>query len=126
MALDAKQRLKEARKARYAQFDAKRKNLVDDLEEREQAFKRARTEREDKQKQVWRDNERIMEEGRLLREEREKALRQRQEESLREHHHQQDELEPPPLGTAHTFIRSGSRLTDHQGPWIPRSRLSGN
>ena len=51
MALDAKQRLKEARKARYAKYDAKRKNLVDELEEREHAFKKARVEKEQRQKE---------------------------------------------------------------------------
>ena len=47
LALDAKQRLKEARKVRYAQYDAKRKNMLDDLEERERAFKKSRMEKEE-------------------------------------------------------------------------------
>lgn len=98
MALDAKQRLKEARKARYSQFDAKRKNMLDDLEERERAFKKTRMEKEEKQKQVWRDNEQIMEEGRRLREEKEKELQRREEEAERQAREQRDELEPPALG----------------------------
>ncbi len=98
MALDAKQRLKDARKARYAKYDAKRKNLVDELEEREQAFKKARVEKEEKQKQVWRDNEQIMEEGRRLREEREKELQRREEEARRRAREDAMEVEPPALG----------------------------
>ena len=99
MALDAKQRLKEARKARYAKYDAKRKNLVDELEEREHAFKKARVEKEQRQKEVWRDNEKIMEEGRRLREEREKELQRREEEARCQARDQAMEVEPPALGT---------------------------
>ncbi|KAI0087429.1 DnaJ domain-containing protein [Irpex rosettiformis] len=101
MALDAKYRLKEARKARYAKYDAKRKNLVDELEEREHVFKKARVEKEEKQKQVWRDNEKIMEEGRRLREEREKELQKREEEARR----QAMEIEPPALGMLDTTVK---------------------
>ncbi|KAI0346379.1 DnaJ-domain-containing protein [Trametopsis cervina] len=105
MALDAKQRLKANRKARYSQYDSKRKNLVDELEEREQAFKKARVEKEEKQKQVWRDNEKIMEEGRRLREDRERELKKREEEALRQAREEQMELEPPTLGTLDTTVK---------------------
>ncbi|KAI0697034.1 hypothetical protein BC835DRAFT_804066 [Cytidiella melzeri] len=105
MALDAKQRLKDARKARYAQFDAKRKTMVDDLEEREHAFKKARLEKEEKQKQVWRDNEKIMDEGRRLREEREKELQRREEEALRQVRESHMEFEPPATGTLDTTVK---------------------
>ena len=53
MALDAKMRLKEAKKARYAKYDAKRKNLVDELEERERSFKKAKVEKAEKEKEMW-------------------------------------------------------------------------
>ncbi len=43
MAVDAKQRLKQARAERFKSYDTKRKNLVERLEERERAFKKART-----------------------------------------------------------------------------------
>ena len=75
MALDAKMRIKEARKARYASYDAKRKTMVEDLEERERTLKKARVEKEAEKKARWHENERIMEEGRRLREERERELR---------------------------------------------------
>ena len=98
MALDAKMRLKEARKARYAQYDSKRKNLVDELEERERAFKKAKVDKEQKQKEMWRENERIMEEGRILREKKERELREKVEEAERKAKAAQAELEPPSLG----------------------------
>lgn len=103
MALDAKQRLKEARKARYSQYDAKRKNMVDDLEAREQAFKKARVEKEEKQQQIWRDNEQVMEQGRKLREDKEREMQRREEEVLRSTKERRNELEPPTLGVCSSF-----------------------
>ena len=102
MALDAKLRIKEARKARYAQYDAKRKGLVEELEERERTLKKARVEKEAEKKERFRENERIMEEGRRLREEREKELaRREQERADLERKAQQAAnagVEPPPSG----------------------------
>lgn len=98
MALDAKMRLKEARKTRYAQYDSKRKNMLDDLEEAERAVKKAKVEKEAKQKEMWRENERIMEEGRILREQREKVLHQKAEEAERRARTGADDVEPPSLG----------------------------
>ncbi len=98
MALDAKVRLKEARKTQYAKYDAKRKNLVNDLEERERAFKKSRTEKVEKQKAVWRENERIMDEGRVLREKREKEMQMREQDAERIRERERSELEPPSLG----------------------------
>ena len=99
MALDAKMRLKEAKKARYAKYNAKRKNLVDELEERERSFKKAKVEKAEKEKEMWRENERIMEEGRLLREKREKELREMAEAAERKAKESTaDGLEPPSLG----------------------------
>jgi DnaJ family protein C protein 17 len=71
--LDAKLRLKEAaRKARLGKYDVKRKVLVEELEEREREFKKVRLETHWQQQEA--DNERIKEEGRRLREERQKAI----------------------------------------------------
>ena len=102
MALDAKMRLKEARKARYAQYDSKRKNLVDELEERERTFKKAKLDKEEKQKEVWRENEKIMEEGRLMREKMVKDLLAREQDALdqakKEDEKLRAELDPPSLG----------------------------
>ena len=67
LALDAKVRLKEARKARFASYDTKRKGLVEELEARERAFKKARVEKQAEERARWMENERIMEEGRRLR-----------------------------------------------------------
>ena len=98
MALDAKMRVKEARKARFAAYDNKRKNLVEELEEREREFKKAKVDKAEKQKQVWRENERIMEEGRLMREAREKDFLRREEEAQAESKRMKAEMEPPALG----------------------------
>ena len=83
---------------RYAQYDAKRKNMLDDLEERERAIKKSRTEKAEKQKEIWRDNERIMEEGRKLREDREREMQRREEKAVRQAREQRNELDPPSLG----------------------------
>ncbi|PSR70735.1 hypothetical protein PHLCEN_2v13355 [Hermanssonia centrifuga] len=107
--VDAKVRAKEARKAQFAKFDAKRKNMVDVLEESERASKKSRVEKGAKQKEMWRENERIMEEGRILREEREKELKKREQEmEIAERKAQEkdnDELEPPSLGALDTTVR---------------------
>jgi DnaJ homolog subfamily C member 17 len=105
MALDAKMRLKEARKARYAQYDMKRKNLVDELEERERSFKKAKVKKEEKEKEMWRENERIMEEGRLMREKRDKELREKVEEAERKARTPDaDGPDPPSLGIVIPFF----------------------
>ena len=108
MALDAKMRVKEARKARFAAYDNKRKNLVEELEEREREFKKAKVDKAEKQKQVWRENERIMEEGRLMREAREKDFLRREEEAQAESKRMKAEMEPPALGTLLLSFRSCS------------------
>jgi len=104
IALDAKVRLKEAAKARFAKFDNKRKDLVNELEEREQAFKKAKLDKEGKQKEVWRENEKIMEEGRLMRERRAKELLEREQEAAKKTE-EKSELEPPSIGTLDTTVR---------------------
>jgi DnaJ homolog subfamily C member 17 len=101
MALDAKVRLKEARKLRYSAFDAKRKAMVDDLEERERQFKKARAEKEQHQNEVWRENEKIMDQGRRLREQKEKELLQREEEARKLANAAQEDEEPPAIGNIH-------------------------
>ena len=99
--MDAKLRLKDARKARFAQFDAKRKGLVEELEERERVFKKARTETEAQKNERFRENERIMEEGRRLREEREQELQRRERERVevkQNTYAASSGLEPPSIG----------------------------
>lgn len=123
MALDAKMRLQQARKARYASFDAKRKGLVEELEERERAFKKAKLDKEAEQKERIRQNERIMEEGRILREEKEKQLRAKEverEESEKkakicEQSNGADEDEPPTLGAIDQIIPPSRNLSISTG-----------
>lgn len=83
MALDAKQRLKEAQQRRYAFANDKRKRMLDELERSEQEFKKARVEQQKKQQDIYRENETLMEQGRRLREQKEKELQQREEEMRR-------------------------------------------
>ncbi|THH16469.1 hypothetical protein EW146_g4174 [Bondarzewia mesenterica] len=90
LALDAKLRVKEARKARFANYDAKRRTLVDELEERERA-----------------------EEGRRMREEKEKELRRVEEEAERAAERAREEMEPPPPGDLDTTVRLKYPLAKH-------------
>lgn len=78
MALDAKLRAVQDRKARFAKFDANRKRMVDELDERERAVKKAKMDKEAEEKERMRQNDLIMEQGRILREEREKRLKMRE------------------------------------------------
>lgn len=114
MALDAKQRVKEARKARFASYDAKRKGLVEELEASERAFKKAKLEKEGEERARWLENERIMDEGRRLREERERALRKREEELLTAEKANASENEPPAVG-AYLYSPYASRESQ-RGP----------
>lgn len=100
LALDAKQRVKLARKERFKSYDNKRKNLVEELEERERAFKKARMEKQKEEVETWRDTEKIKEEGKRLREQKEKELREKmhpkKDEPTQE---EEDEDAPPAMGT---------------------------
>lgn len=71
--------------------------MVEDLEKRERAFKKARSDRDDKERKGWSDVERVKEEGRRMREEREKEIR-REEDSASEKFAAAEEDIPPPLG----------------------------
>ncbi|KZV84661.1 DnaJ-domain-containing protein, partial [Exidia glandulosa HHB12029] len=70
-ALDESLRVKRARAERFKQFDSKRKNLVDDLEARERAFKKARVEKFESERARELEIERVKEEGRRKMRERE-------------------------------------------------------
>ncbi|KAI5888469.1 DnaJ-domain-containing protein, partial [Schizophyllum commune H4-8] len=72
MALDAKVRLKEAKAQRFKQYDSKRKAMVEELEERERAFKKAKMEQQKEEVARWHETEKIKEEGKRLREERQR------------------------------------------------------
>jgi DnaJ family protein C protein 17 len=122
LALDAKLRATQARKERFKAYDAKRKNLVEELEERERAFKRARVQKQKEEMEAYTSTERIKEEGRRMREEREKALKEAEKAKLREEGERKEEEEglkergvgaegvmdvdePPPLDQFDTTVR---------------------
>jgi DnaJ homolog subfamily C member 17 len=99
LALDAKLRLKQARTERYKSYDNKRKNMVEELEARERAFKKARADKQKEEVEKWHETERIKEEGRRLREDKEREMKKREEEQLRAAEEaKDDELDAPSLG----------------------------
>ena len=98
MALDAKLRIQEARKQRYANFDKKRKAMLEELEEAERADREAKSAEATKKQKYAQEAEQIRDAGRRMVEERQAELRRQQEEAERAEKSAQDELEPPPLG----------------------------
>lgn len=98
MALDAKLRIQEARKQRYANFDKKRKNLLEELEEGERAAKEAKSAETKKKQRYAQEAEQIRDAGKRMVEERQAELRRQQEEADRAEKSAQEEFEPPPLG----------------------------
>lgn len=72
--LDASLRKQRAYKEKYAKFDAKRKAMQDDLEEREREFKRAKMETVKEQREREDKETYIRDQGRRMREAREKAV----------------------------------------------------
>ena len=98
MALDAKLRIQEARKQRYANFDKKRKAMLEELEEAERADREAKSVDAVKKQRYAQEAEQIRDAGRRMVEERQAELRRQQEEAERAEKSAQDELEPPPLG----------------------------
>jgi hypothetical protein len=124
MALDAKLRLAAAKKERYKDYDAKRKVMVADLEEREAAFKKSRADKDREDRARWTDNERIKEEGRKLREERQKRQQQAAEADVKV---VPEELpvvqdEPPDLGKGiYDIAKENPDRPWHQAPLIQLS-----
>ncbi|KAI0032401.1 DnaJ domain-containing protein [Vararia minispora EC-137] len=115
LALDAKLRAVEARKQRFAKYDSKRKHLLEELEERERTFKKARAEQAAVQRAQAQETEKIKDEGRRLREERERELRLKEEEAEREAAAARATLEPPPLGQLDTTVKLRYPITAHPG-----------
>ncbi|KAI6043972.1 DnaJ domain-containing protein [Pisolithus marmoratus] len=107
LALDAQLRLAAAKKARFAAYDTKRKNLVTELEEREREFKKARLEKEKEKFAKESENERVKEAGRRLREKKERELEERDRaKSTRKAEHEDVDVDAPPsLGPHDTTIR---------------------
>ena len=98
MALDAKLRIQEARKQRYANFDKKRKVMLEELEEAERADREAKSAEATKKQRYAQEAEQIRDAGRRMVEERQAELRRQREEAERAEKTAQDEHEPPPLG----------------------------
>ncbi|KAF7370775.1 Pre-mRNA-splicing factor cwf23 [Mycena sanguinolenta] len=111
LALDAKLRVKAARDERFKSYDNKRKNMVNELEERERAFKKAKMDQKRDEANRWQETEKIKEEGRRLREERENELRKREQEARQLP--AEDEIEAPSLDPLDTTIRLKYKLSAH-------------
>lgn len=103
LALDQKLRVKKARAERYKAYDAKRKNMVEELEERERAFKKAKVDKKNEEIKVQMETERIKEEGRKLREQKEKEMRMREEERTKGDVEEEDMDLPPELRMFFSF-----------------------
>ncbi|VDC07924.1 unnamed protein product [Peniophora sp. CBMAI 1063] len=109
MALDARLRTAAAKKARFQQYDNKRKRMIEELEEREAAFKRAKT----AERAQAQEEERVKDEGRRMMAERAKKAQEEEEEREREEERRRKELEPPPLGELDTTVRVKYALAAH-------------
>jgi DnaJ family protein C protein 17 len=100
MALDAKVRIQEARKQRYAGFDKKRKAMLEELEEAEQADKKAKSREAAKRQKYAQETDQIRDAGRRMVEERQAELQRQQQKETELAESAQEELDPPPLGTS--------------------------
>ena len=98
MALDAKLRIQEARKQRYANFDKKRKAMLEELEEAEQADKKAKSADAAKKQKYAQESEQIRDAGRRMVEERQAELRRQHQKETELAESAQEEPDPPPLG----------------------------
>ncbi|KAJ7629356.1 hypothetical protein DFH06DRAFT_1006100 [Mycena polygramma] len=116
LALDAKLRVKAARDERFKSYDNKRKNMVNELEEREPAFKKAKMEQQRDEATRWHETEKIKDEGRRLREERENDLRKR-EAQMRQA--TDDDMEAPSLSPLDTTVRLKFKLSAHPNLTTP-------
>ncbi|KAL0568110.1 hypothetical protein V5O48_013879 [Marasmius crinis-equi] len=112
LALDTKVRAKQARAERFKAYDNKRKNLVEELEERERAFKRAKTEKAKEDATRRQEEETIKGEGRRMREERQKQMEREAEAKKKQSEPEETDL-PPELEPTDTTVRIKYTLTDH-------------
>lgn len=113
LALDAKLRIQNARKQRFAGSDAKRKAMLEDLEERERLLKKARMDRREEEVNKWTDTERVKEEGKKMMKEREQEIRVREEEAARARTLAEEDDMPPTIGALDTTVRLKYTLTNH-------------
>lgn len=108
LALDAKLRVKQARAERFKAYDNKRKNLVEELEERERAFKKAKVEKAKEESARWEQAEKIKDEGRRLREEKQKQL-EKELEARKPKESTPEEMEAPVLGKLISYFSNELR-----------------
>ncbi|KAI0052196.1 DnaJ-domain-containing protein [Auriscalpium vulgare] len=119
LALDAKIRVVQARKQRYEKYDNKRKHMLEELEQREADFKKARMDKAAADRTAAHEAEKIKDEGRRMREEREKELRRRDEEAEQAAAAAREENEPPPIGQLDTTVRFKYPLASHSDLTTP-------
>ncbi|KAJ4477195.1 DnaJ-domain-containing protein [Lentinula aciculospora] len=115
LALDAKLRLKQARTERYKNYDLKRKTMVDELEERERALKKAKVNKHKEDAARLQETEKIKYQGRRLKEEKLKEL-EKKEKELRVNEAANEEQEtdaPPTLRSTDTTVRVKYSLSEH-------------
>ncbi|KAI0300168.1 hypothetical protein B0F90DRAFT_1725617 [Multifurca ochricompacta] len=105
MALDAKLRIREARKQRYANFDRKRKAMLEDLEAAEKEEKKAKSMQAAERQRYAQETEQIQDAGRRMVEERQAQQRRQHQEAERVERKAQEDLEPPLLGEHDTTVR---------------------
>jgi DnaJ homolog subfamily C member 17 len=115
----------EARKQRFAKYDSKRKQMLEELEERERAFKKLKVEKDATERERAREADRIRNEGKMMREQREKDIRLREEEAEKAAAAARAELEPPSMGkNIYKFSGMKHLLRVNQAIWIPPSSSS--
>ncbi|KAJ3988945.1 DnaJ-domain-containing protein [Lentinula detonsa] len=112
LALDAKLRLKQAQKERYKNYDLKRKTMVDELEERERALKKTKSDKQKEEAARSQETERIKDQGRRLREEKLKEFEKKEQEAMSAAKEEQ-ETDAPTLQSTDTTVRVKYSLSEH-------------
>ncbi|OCB88543.1 DnaJ-domain-containing protein [Sanghuangporus baumii] len=115
LALTSSVRAKEARKARFAKFDQKRKSMQTELEEAERtASKRQKMDKAKEERERAQEIERIKEQGRKMREEKMDALRKQTEAEEKTYESSpEDEDDVPSLGHLDTTVKVKYSLSSH-------------
>ncbi|CAE6440942.1 unnamed protein product [Rhizoctonia solani] len=112
--LDASRKIKLARAERFAAYDSKRKGLQEELEERERAFKKARVEKVQAEQALQEEIQRLGEEGRRRRKEKEQVLNQNEPEQTQRPRPSGPAVSgQPPIGPHDTTVRLKYKLATH-------------
>ena len=107
LAVDAKLRIQNARKARYANYDSKRKAMMEDLEDRERAFKKQKENRDKEQRDKHAQAEMAKGEGKRMMEERLAAMKAMEEQQTAEAAKEEEEALPPTIGLFNSLYYTG-------------------